>query len=265
MNIRDAELADREQIRALVEQSFQFSYSLSPQQIETIVEGVFAEDPLADRIEDPEALLLVAEQEVDGETQVVGVADVDGSTLRWLHVDPDARDQGVGSELFERVREAVTERDGELVIRVLQQASEGGEFFTQFGLSRVGTDALEFGGEEFDEEIYAESETAWTGESPQGDESTEASEPDEPGEPAIDVPERMQVDGDELAVDRDEKIPGTEAPFFQLSQDDFGGERYGFLCSNCGSTDVSADGLDRLECAECGNKHLADEWDDAYL
>jgi len=263
MNIRDGELTDREQIRAVAEQSFQFSYSLSPQQIETILEGVFASDPLADRIDDPETRFLVAEQAVDGENQVVGFADVSNSTLRWLHVDPDARGQGVGTGLFERVREAVTEHGGELAVRVLRQASEGSEFFTQFGLSRVGTDELEFGAEQFDEVIYVESEGA--DDSQQAGDTEKASEADQPDEPTVEVPERVQAEGEELIVDQDEEIPGTEAPFFQLSQEQSGGERYGFLCSNCGSTEVTADGLDRLECNECGNKHLADEWDDAYL
>lgn len=264
MHIREAEMTDREQIRALVEQSFQFSYALSPQQIETIVEGVFAAEPLGDRIDDPAALLLVAEQDVEGETKVVGVADAAESTLRWLHVDPDARDQGVGTALFERVRETVADNDEELTVRVLQQASEGGEFFTQFGLTHVGSGELEFDGEEFEEDIYAESDAEGTDAPPEPSEPADAGGAEEPGEPVIDVPSQLDVDGEQLVVDREEEIPGTDAPFYQMSQE-AGGERYGYLCSNCGSTDVSADGLDRLECADCGNKHLADEWDDAYL
>ena len=43
------------------------------------------------------------------------------------------------------------------------------------------------------------------------------------------------------------------------------GARWGYFCSECASTDVSADGLDRLECGNCGNTHRADQWDDAYL
>lgn len=48
---------------------------------------------LVDRIEDSGALLIVAEDEVDEETRVVGFVDVDldgNGMLRWLHVDPDA-------------------------------------------------------------------------------------------------------------------------------------------------------------------------------
>ncbi len=84
-------------------------------------------------------------------------------------------------------------------------------------------------------------------------------------EPTVPVPESTPTDGTDRPVDRDETIPGREAPFFPTYSGEDRTERYGYFCSNCGSTDVSADGLDRLECGACGNLHLADEWDDSYL
>lgn len=251
MNIRKAEADDRRTIADIAERSFQSSYSLSPEQITVIVEHDFPEEALADRIEDPDHLLVVAEDEVDGETRVAGFAavDLDSGTLDWLHVDPEARGGGVGTRLFERAREAVADGDGRLSARVLEEATEGGEFCTQFGFGERDTVEVEFGGERFFAHVFTEGE------------STD----EEPGEPVVDVPERVRVDGDELFVDREDEIPGVEAPFFPVYREDAHEERYGFLCSNCGSTDISADGLDRLECGECGNVHLADEWDDAYL
>ena len=46
-------------------------------EIETILEGVFAADPFDARVEDPNALLLVAEREVDGENRIVGFVDLE--------------------------------------------------------------------------------------------------------------------------------------------------------------------------------------------
>jgi ribosomal protein S27AE len=104
------------------------------------------------------------------------------------------------------------------------------------------------GGEEFAVTMFIEGE------------GTETS-----NEPTVAVPESVTVDGVDRPVDRDDSIPGREAPFFTLYVADDTEEAYGYFCSQCGSTDVSADGLDRLECGNCGNAHLADEWDDAYL
>ena len=95
---------------------------------------------------------------------------------------------------------------------------------------------------------------------------TEGQSTETPNQPTVTVPEFVTVDGTDRPVDRDERVPGSEAPFFTMySTDDETEEPYGYFCSQCGSTNVSIDGLDRLECGDCGNTHLADEWDDAYL
>lgn len=251
MNVRPAEPEDWNRIRDLSEQSFQASYSLSPGQIETVLETAFSEEVLTARATDPDVLLLVAEDEVDDRTEIVGFADADlgDGTLNWLHVDPTARGGGVGTRLFEQVREAVADEDQSLTVNVLEEASEGGEFFTKFGLTTRDTEELEFGSETLFAHVYAE------GGGPD----------DAPNTPNVDVPERVSVEDQTVYLDSDEEIPGTEAPFFRVFESDQRDDQYGFFCSNCGSTDVSADGLDGLECGNCGNTHLADEWDGAYL
>lgn len=251
MNIRGAVAEDLPILLDVAERSFQSSYSLSPDQIAAIVESDFSEKASADRLDDPGRLVFVAEGQVDDETRVVGFADVDldQGTLNWLHVDPEARGGGIGTRLFERAREAVVDEGGKLTARVLEAATEGSQFCTQFGFGESDTVEVEFDGESFFAHVFTEG----------------GARGGEPPVPTIDVPERVRVDGDELFVDRDEEIPGVEAPFFPVYRTDANEERYGFLCSNCGSTDVSADGLDRLECGECGNVHLADHWDAAYL
>lgn len=258
MDVRPVEPGDRARIREIVEQSFQTSYSLSPREIEAVVEAVFSEGALGDRIDDPDRLVLVADGDKEGEPMVVGVAVVElGETgaLRWLHVEPGARGGGAGTALFERARDEVAAEGGRLSARVLDQASEGGDFCEQFGFERTGDVAVDVGGERFHEQVYessAEVDEAHT-------------EEDEPNEPEVDVPETVDVDGGALPLDRDEEIPGTESPFFHVYADETREDRYGFFCSNCGSTDVSGDDLDRLECGDCGNAHRAEDWDGAYL
>jgi predicted N-acetyltransferase YhbS len=246
IDLRPATPDDCEAIRAVAEQSFQASYSLSPEQIDDIVEAEFGRDHLVGRIENDDSLVLVAED--DGET--VGFADVDLAvgTLRWLHVDPMGRGQGVGTALVERVEAALTRRGKPFTAQILDEATEGDSFLERFGLNRTGTTKAEFRTQELSAHVYSK----------RGDGTN-------PNEPAVTVPDRVAVGGSQRPLDREAPISGSESPFFLTYAGPDRTERHGFFCANCGSTDVSAGGMDRIECNDCGNNHLADEWDDAYL
>lgn len=250
MNIRPAESDDREQIGAITRDSLQSSYSLSPDQIETILEEEFDDAALADLLDDADTTVLVAEEMVDGTETVRGFVTVEigtEATIRWLHVDPTARGGGAATALIDRVREQYAEKP--LAACILDEAVEGGEFLEGFGLKQGDHDDILVGGEEFAVTMFTEGQSTET-----------------PNQPTVTVPEFVTVDGTDRPVDRDERVPGSEAPFFTMySTDDETEEPYGYFCSQCGSTNVSIDGLDRLECGDCGNTHLADEWDDAYL
>jgi len=251
MDVRPAEPDDSARIRAIAQDSFRSSYALSPQAIETIVGHAFTDEAVVERVNDPDAVVLVAEQTVDDATELQGFVDADVAadperTIRWLHVDPEARGQGTATALIERVREG---GDGTaLAARVLEDAVEGHEFLERFGLESDGNDRTEFGGEEFAVALFTEGEGT-----------------DDSNRPSVPVPDSVTTDGADRPLDREESVPGREAPFFPIHVDADRAEQYGFFCSQCASTDVSADGLDRLECGNCGNVHLADEWDDAYL
>jgi len=249
MEVRPASEDDRSVIRDIGRDSFETSYSLSPLQIDSIVEDVFSEQALGDRIEDPESMVLVAEDDEDG---VVGFVDGefgDEGVLRWLHVDPGARGRGAGTSLVEEAREQFEDRDIAFTARVLEEASEGKGFLERFDLHPSDSVHPDYADENLQEWVFR----------------TGGEEENGSNEPAVEVPESVSVGGDELPLDRDDPIPGTESPFFQVYTSEAFEERYGFFCSNCGSTDVSADGLDRLECSNCGSEHRADEWDSAYL
>jgi GNAT superfamily N-acetyltransferase/ribosomal protein S27AE len=246
MTVRPATTDDCAAILGVAERSFQASYSLSPDQIEALLQEEFSEEELTARIEDDTTLLVLAEDE--GEVLGFADADIEGATLRWLHVDPLERGNGVGTALVERVIQEVAGHEDTFTAHILEEATEGDSFLERFGLNRSDTKAADFGEQRLSVHAY-----------------TRTAQKVEANEPAVKVPDGVMVDGSEKPLDREERIPGTEAPFFVIYTAPNRSERYGFFCSSCGSTAVAADDLDRLKCSSCGNKHRADEWDDAYL
>ncbi|QLD89392.1 GNAT family N-acetyltransferase [Natronomonas salina] len=247
MDVRPATSGDAARVREIAETSLRASYSLSPDRIESLVGTLFAAERLAQRADDPEALLFVVE---DGGT-VVGFADVElgpEAAIQWLHVDPEHRGLGAGTRLFERAQAAAADRDLPVVARVLSENEEGKGFPERFGLRRSGRAKLEVGSEDLFEEVYAEDGVLET----------------VAGEPSVEVPETVDVAGESHHVDESDRSPGVDGPFFGVYPPD-DDEHVGYFCGNCGSTDVGSDSLGRLECQDCGNKHLADRWDAAYL
>ena len=196
MEVRPAQPSDCPAIRDVVIGSLETSYSLSPQEIQSLLESEFSPETLGERIDaaDVRPFVAVGSESVSGFVEV----DVDGdTTLRWLHVHPTARGRGVGTALVERVKEAV---------------------------------------------------------------ATEAS-----NEPAVPVLETIDAEAEERYLGDEDPVTGTEAPFFHAFSDLEHEEPYGHFCFRCGNTDATADGLDRLQCADCGNHHDADEWDASFL
>lgn len=249
MDVRPAESDDLERIRAIARDSLQSSYSLSPQQIETILEEEFDDTSLNDLLKDTDTTVLVVDETIDGTETVYGFITVEvgtRATIRWLHVDLEARGKGIATALLDRVREEFVEKS--IAACVLDEAVEGGDFLKGFGLKESDHDKIMLGEEEFDVTMFTEGQKTET-----------------PNEPAVPIPESVTVDGVARPVNRNESVPGREAPFFTVSRTEDEEDAYGYFCSQCGSTDVSADAQNRLECGNCGNTHLADEWDDAYL
>lgn len=248
MEVRPADTDDSAAIKDVAERSMRASYSLSPRQIETLIEEEFGADALDAR--DGESLTLVAEDDGELVAVALGSQEGDAGEVKWLQVAPEYRGQGAGTELVERAREELEDRGaGTFRMRVLRQNSEGQEFAERFDLHRGDRQQVSVAGEDLVEFVY-------TSEADADDETNE------PNEPSVDVPDTLTEDGDELSVAGDEEVPGEESPFYAVYRD---GDRYGFFCSNCGSVDTYADDLDRVKCTNCGNLHRPEEWDGAYL
>lgn len=249
MNVRPATADDCSGITETVERSFRASYTLSPREIDAFVDGAFTADELESRLDDAEHRLFVAEanDESVAETDLPGYVEVDGDgVLRWLHVHPSARGRGVGSALVERVENELESESTPFTARLLEAAREGDQFLERFGLYWTGRTRVDVGGESFDERVYAS----------EGDEM-------DASDPAHEAPSEGSLDGETGTVHDDEAVSGTLGPFYPVSDDD--DRRLGYFCTQCGTTDVSASGHDRLECNHCRNVHRSDEWDAAYL
>jgi len=246
MEIQTAQPEDVTGIQTTAEQSFQTSYSLSPDQIRSIVETEFSEEKIEKKIESGERDILVSQRE---DEEVLGFVDIetdDDLILHWLHVDPGARGEGIGSALVEEAQQLGD--DQQMIAHILQEAREGSEFLERFGLRETDSDQADIGGESFHYRQF-----------------TPGGQTHDANEPSVTVPETVIVDGDELFLDREEQVPAIKAPFYKLYVDTEQDEEYGFFCSECGSTAVMTSGMGRLGCKNCGNLHRPDEYDSAYL
>ncbi len=274
MEIREATSDDDEVIHDLVERSFTQSYSLSPGQIETLLEKEFESVGEDDR----EARVAVGD---DGGIVGLVVWDVEGDegTIHWLHVDPMSREQGIGTELFETARDAITEDGAAIRALTLTENSEGRTFFEAFDYVRDGQRHREVGSETFAEYVYVPSDQASdegegadesveqgnvsdTAGTEQADENAAADVPDD-----FEVPETVTTDGgDTVYVAADEAMAGEVGPFFVTYTDESHEEKHSYYCTNCGSLATTGDASGRIECETCGNIHDPDEeYDASYL
>lgn len=295
MELRDAERADAERIRELVQSAMTAAYALSPQQLDTIIEERFAAESLEQAFEDDDAIVLVAENGAGDEVSDAAEGEVivgfvegrieDGrGDLRWLFVDPEHRGMGVGTRLFDVGSDTLRENGAESVTAsVLEANTEGGTFFERQGLERTDERRSEIGNESFVEYVYAEpsdAESSETAHETSADESKRAGEVDEtetedvrgvdlPGtETAEDATFATTEDGIDVYLDREAVESGTEGPFVVTYTDEELTDRYGYYCGSCGSLDTVVDETERIECADCGNTHAersAEAYDDSYL
>lgn len=75
---------------------------------------------------------------------------------------------------------------------------------------------------------------------------------------------RTLEDGETVYVADDEARVGSAGPFHVVYRDGDREERFGYLCSSCGSIDNAMDTMGRIVCNECGNTRKPEEWDAAH-
>lgn len=301
MELREPTATDGQRIAELVESAMTASYSLSPGQIDALIEAEFTPDAVTAKVESDGTLVRVLEvggdagpapeeSETDDEEPVIagyveGRLSKPRGEVRWLFVDPELRGRGIGTRAFDDAVEALTDAGAtDLVATTFEANAEGGDFFDRLGFERVGERTIDVADETLHAAVYAEpgSQRAADG-ATDTDTSTDADSADEdgagddddqlPDDPReLDLPETERADGATTArtddgkqvfLAFDELESGTDGPFFATYLDEARKEPHGYYCSNCGSLSVTADVSDRIECQACGNDH-AERSSDAY-
>jgi len=241
LEIREATGDDGPAVRSIALRSMEASYSLSPSTIESAIRQWYGVDSFAEKLEDDEAHLLVAER--DGEPVAFSESVlVDGrGDIHWLHVAAIHRGEGIGQALYEETRERL-ESAGADTIRglVLAMNSGGNRFWETRGLQKVGEGSVEIDGTAFVENVYVDAEH-------------------------IDDLQPVAVDERELYVDRADSDRGSDGPFYTVYTDESRDNKYGYYCGACESLVTSMDSMGRLVCENCGNQLKPTRWDAAYM
>ncbi|SNR47338.1 GNAT family N-acetyltransferase [Halorubrum vacuolatum] len=251
MDLRDADTADIEPIRTVAKDSLTASYGhvVEETYLEEAAERWYGRADLEEAIDDPATRFIVA---IDGgavvafaESYVVDRRERVGE-IDWIHVDPEERGRGIGSELLDRIERELRDADVDAIEgRVLAENEAGAAFYEQKGYEHTGIQEVDIGSETFEERIYRK----WIGETETDAQSAEVHETD---------------DGETVHVAYEESNRGSIAPFYAVYTDEGHTERYGYLCGACEGTNVSIDTMDRVECLECSNRIKPTRWDAAY-
>lgn len=249
MEIRDLQQSDADTLRTVARESLTESYShaLEEDEIETVVDQWYDEDAFDELHSSEDTLVFLAENDaVAGfvQAEIVAGETVVGD-IHWLHVRPDERGEGVGSQLLGETLDRM-EGDGVTVVRgeVLEVNQDGINFYEEQGFSESSTNTVDVGEKTFDEIVLERTIS-------------------EGREEVLEVIEGP--DGQELIVDYAAGETGVIAPLYPTYLDKSRDEQFGYLCGNCNSTETTMGTNGRIECSHCENARKATRWDDSYL
>lgn len=157
MEIREATPDDRERITKVTTDSLTASYSLGQPTIENAATEWYGPDEFDDKLDDDRLFMLVAETDdgVFGFSESIRISGRGQGDLLWLHVHPDHRGEGIGSELYERTRERLLDAGVQYLRgRVLADNDMGAEFYRKRGFEKIGEEAIEIDGDRYVEYIF---------------------------------------------------------------------------------------------------------------
>lgn len=247
MEIRSLAPVDAGSLRHVARRSMETTHaSVLPQHvIDSAIEEWYSDEAIEEYVADDEIAFAIAELDGDvvGFCQSHVVENFGKGRILWVHVDPDQRGIGIGSDLVSTTVDRLHERGIDTVTAVVLADHESGVAFYQAnGFHTLADRTVTIAGEEFRELILREERS-----------------PDEPLE--------LQTDekGDEFYVDLAETDRGSIAPFCPVYRDPNRNHRYGWFCTACESLDTAMDPMGRIQCARCDNARRPTRWDAAYL
>ena len=247
MDIRSLSASDGALLRDIARRSLGTAYTkvLPEHVIDRAVDEWYADDAVTSYLDAREMVFVIAE--IDGAAvgfcQSHVVEEFGKGRILWVHVDPDHRGMGIGSDLLESAIDDLHDRGIETVTAVVLAEHEAGiAFYEANGFHKLADRQVRIGGEEFRELIMREERS-----------------PDEPLEL------RTDPEGEEFYVDLAESDRGSIGPFCPVYRDPQRTHRYGWFCTACESLATTMDPMGRIQCAACDNHRRPTRWDAAYL
>ncbi|WP_226483147.1 GNAT family N-acetyltransferase [Natrinema amylolyticum] len=167
MEIRPAEHDDRERIRRVARDTWHDTYDeLDSETIDRTIDEWYGDEALETALSKPGTAFLVAEKDSaehgsaqSGDGEIVGfthgvVTEDEGDVLR-MSVHPDHQGEGIGTALYERLREDLRDFNMKRMRAIDLASNEGGrEFYEDHGFEPTDEDDVEIGGEQRREVVY---------------------------------------------------------------------------------------------------------------
>jgi ribosomal protein S18 acetylase RimI-like enzyme len=157
MTVREATSDDAESIAGVARVSWKHDYPdiLSRDTAEQGVEEWYGPETITTEIDSDDAVVPVAESD----DEIVGfahaVADETGGTILRVYVAPEHRNEGIGGDLLDYAREALTDRGAERVrAMVLADNDPGNEFYRRFGFELDEKSETRIGEGTYRENVY---------------------------------------------------------------------------------------------------------------
>lgn len=247
MEVRGLEAGDGQGLRQVARESMMASYEdlLGADVITEAVHSWYGDEALDEYLQGDEMEFLVAVPDDDpvGFVQSHVLEDIHKGRILWIHVQPSARGQGIGTTLLERMQDRLHDRGIDAVTAVVLAAHEDGiDFYESREFEELAERTVTIGDTEYEELVLREEGVGY-----------------DPLEM------RMTPDGAEVFLDFAESDRGSLAPFCAVYQDPRREHRWGWFCTNCESFATSMDTMGRIQCSDCGNTRKPTRWDASYL
>lgn len=251
MDVRQANTDDAGGIERVARASLAASYTgfLDEDTIETALSSWYGDEQLEARLSSSDETFIVVSVDDSivafSQCALVGTDPTVGE-IRWLHVHPDHRGEGIAADLLDRTQQVLREQGADVTVGLVLEDNEAGRtFYDENGFEHTGSRPVEVGEESFTEYTYEFGERRDI--------------------PAHRTETATLEDGSTVTIVYEEGSNGRLAPFFPAYRDEERETLYGWFCGNCESFDTAMDSMERLECNNCGNSRKSTRWDAAYL